>query len=65
MNTMLTLLALTLTADSYLGRWNVKITNATDTFVSGGFQIEKKDGALQADRPRQVYSALVAWPARQ
>jgi hypothetical protein len=35
-------------ADAYLGRWNVKITNATDTFGSGGFQIDKKDGALQA-----------------
>ena len=34
--------------DAYLGRWNVKITNATDTFASGGFQIENKGGALQA-----------------
>jgi len=48
MTTMLTLLALAITADSYVGRWNVKITDATDTFVSGGFQIENKDGALQA-----------------
>lgn len=30
----------------YVGRWNVKITDALDTFASGGFQIEKKDGAL-------------------
>ncbi|MFN8096063.1 MAG: DUF1080 domain-containing protein [Vicinamibacteria bacterium] len=34
------------TADDYLGRWNLKITDAPDTFASGGFQIEKKDGAL-------------------
>src|SRR6185503_3499148 len=57
MNTMLAMLAVVLaaqaqtgaaSADSYVGRWNVKITDATDTFVSGGFQIENKDGALQA-----------------
>ena len=29
------------TADSYVGRWNVIITDATDTFVSGGIQIDK------------------------
>jgi hypothetical protein len=34
------------TADDYVGRWNVKITDAEDTFVSGGFQVQKKDGAL-------------------
>jgi hypothetical protein len=34
------------TADDYVGRWNVKITDAADTFASGGFQIQKKDGAL-------------------
>ena len=33
-------------ADDYVGRWNVKITDAEDTFVSGGFQITRKDGAL-------------------
>jgi hypothetical protein len=38
--------AKTPTADDYVGRWNVKITDAEDTFVSGGFQIQKKDGAL-------------------
>ncbi|HXK10166.1 MAG TPA: DUF1080 domain-containing protein [Vicinamibacteria bacterium] len=36
------------TADDYVGRWNVKITDATDTFASGGFQIEKKGSALGA-----------------
>jgi len=35
-------------ADAYVGRWNLRITDATDTFVSGGFQIDKKDGALAA-----------------
>ena len=29
------------TADSYVGRWNVIITDATDTFVSGGIRIDK------------------------
>jgi hypothetical protein len=35
-------------ADAYFGRWNLRITDASDTFVSGGFQIERKDGALAA-----------------
>jgi len=35
-------------ADAYLGRWNVRITDATDTFVSGGFDVEKKGGGLAA-----------------
>ena len=34
--------------DGFVGRWNVKITDATDTFASGGFQVNKKDGALSA-----------------
>jgi hypothetical protein len=38
--------AKTPTADDYVGRWNVKITDAPDTFASGGFQIEKKGDAL-------------------
>ena len=32
--------------DGFVGRWNVKITDAEDTFASGGFQIAKKDGVL-------------------
>src|SRR5262245_34378496 len=36
------------TADAYLGSWNLRITDAADTFVSGGFQIAKKDGELSA-----------------
>ncbi len=34
--------------DGFVGKWNVKITDATDTFASGGFQIAKKDGGLSA-----------------
>ena len=34
------------TADSYVGRWNVIITDATDTFVSGGIRIDKTDAGL-------------------
>ena len=34
------------TADDYVGRWNVKITNAEDTFVGGGFSIEKAPTGL-------------------
>ena len=34
------------TADSYVGRWNVIITDATDTFVSGGIQIDKTAAGL-------------------
>ena len=34
------------TADDYVGRWNVKITDATDTFVSAGIRIDKADGGL-------------------
>jgi hypothetical protein len=36
------------TADSYVGRWNVIITDATDTFVSGGIQIDKTGTGLSA-----------------
>ena len=35
-------------AGAYAGRWNVRITDATDTFASGGFQIDVKNGALSA-----------------
>jgi hypothetical protein len=34
------------TADDYVGRWNVIITDATDTFVSGGIQIDKTEAGL-------------------
>jgi hypothetical protein len=34
------------TADSYVGRWNVIITDATDTFVSGGIRIDRSGTGL-------------------
>ena len=38
--------AKTPTADDYAGRWNVKITDAEDTFAGGGFQITNQGGVL-------------------
>jgi len=38
--------AKTPTADDYVGRWNVRITDAEDTFAGGGFQIDAQGGAL-------------------
>ena len=35
-------------ASPYAGNWNLRITDATDTFASGGFQIAEKGGALSA-----------------
>jgi hypothetical protein len=35
-------------ADAYVGSWNLRITDASDSFVSGGFQITNKDGVLAA-----------------
>jgi hypothetical protein len=35
-------------ADAFVGRWNVRITDASDSFVSGGFQITNQGGALSA-----------------
>ena len=35
-------------ADAYLGRWNVRITDADDTFVGGGFKVERKGTGLAA-----------------
>jgi hypothetical protein len=34
------------TADDYVGRWNVIITDAADTFVSGGIRIDKTGADL-------------------
>jgi hypothetical protein len=34
------------TGDDFVGRWNVKITDAADTFVSGGIRIDKTDAGL-------------------
>lgn len=35
-------------ADAYVGRWNLRITDASDTFTSGGFQITNAGGTLAA-----------------
>jgi len=36
------------TADAYVGRWNLRITDASDSFVSGGLQITRTGGTLAA-----------------
>jgi hypothetical protein len=36
------------TADDYVGRWNVEITDADNTFTGGGFKVEKKGAGLAA-----------------
>ncbi len=38
--------AKTVTADDFVGTWNVRITDATDTFVSGGLRIDKSGDGL-------------------
>ncbi len=40
------ILAATVSADDYVGRWNVRITDGDDTFVGGWFKVEKKDAGL-------------------
>jgi hypothetical protein len=42
------LAAPTAAGDAFLGRWNVRITDAPDTFSAAWFKVEKKDGALAA-----------------
>lgn len=32
--------------DDFVGRWNVRITDADDTFIGGWIKVEKKDGGL-------------------
>jgi hypothetical protein len=36
------------TGDDYVGRWNVAITDATDTFASSGIQVDKDAGGALA-----------------
>jgi len=36
------------TADDFVGRWDVRITDASDTFTGGWFDIERADGRLSA-----------------
>ncbi len=38
--------AMAVDANDYLGRWNVRITDADDTFTGGWFKVEKKDAGL-------------------
>ncbi len=40
------ILAAAVSADDYVGRWNVRITDAEDTFAGGWFKVEKKDAGL-------------------
>jgi hypothetical protein len=35
-------------ADAFVGRWNLRITDAEDTFVSGGFDIRREGAGLAA-----------------
>jgi hypothetical protein len=49
-------------ADPFLGRWNVRLTDAENTFASGGFDIARKQGALAASIVWRSGSFL---PARQ
>ncbi len=35
-------------ADAFLGRWNVRLTDAENTFTGGGFKVERKDAGLVA-----------------
>ena len=48
-------------AASYNGRWNVRITDASDTFASGGFQIDAKNTGLSAGL---VTLLVLGWDAR-
>jgi hypothetical protein len=38
--------AMAVAADDFLGRWNVRITDADDTFTGGWFKVEKKGAGL-------------------
>ena len=40
------ILAASVSADDYVGRWNVRITDGDDTFVGGWFKVEKKEAGL-------------------
>jgi hypothetical protein len=35
-------------ADAFLGRWNVRLTDADNTFAGGGFKVERKEAGLAA-----------------
>jgi len=50
-------------AAEYVGRWNVRITDATDTFVSGGFDLRPAAGGLSASIVWRWGSVLTATKA--
>jgi hypothetical protein len=47
-------------ADAFLGRWNVRLTDANDTFAGGGFKVERKDAGLEGSIVWRFGSALPA-----
>jgi hypothetical protein len=51
-------------AEAFVGRWNVRITDASDTFASGGFQITSQEGGLAAGVVWRWGSYLPAKSAR-
>jgi hypothetical protein len=52
------LLAAAISPDAYLGRWNLRIPDAGDTFTGAGLAVERKDGALRSTLVWRVGSAL-------
>ncbi len=51
-------------ADAWLGRWNVKITDADNTFAGGWFQFAKKDGTVTGSVVWRVGSVVPALDVR-
>jgi Domain of Unknown Function (DUF1080) len=47
-------------ADAFLGRWNVRLTDADNTFAGGGFKVERKDAGLVASIVWRFGSVLPA-----
>jgi hypothetical protein len=51
--------------DAYVGRWNVKITDAADTFTGGGFQIDKSPSEgpdrLPGDKRDGGLAGAIVW----
>jgi hypothetical protein len=47
-------------ADAFLGRWNVRLTDAEDSFAGGGFKVERKGPGLAASIVWRFGSVLSA-----
>ena len=47
-------------ADAFLGRWNVRLTDADNSFAGGGFKVERKGAGLAASIVWRWGSALPA-----